>query len=495
MTQLLHYIDGAATAGSGDRTSPVYNPADGSVRGSVRLADGSDIDAAVSAAKRATHSWGQSSIAKRTEIMFRFREIFAARRDEIAQLITSEHGKVLSDALGETARALENIEFACGIGEHLKGQFSLQVSNGIDVYTLRQPVGVVAGITPFNFPVMVPAWMFANAIACGNTFVLKPSERTPSAAILVARWLEEAGLPTGVFNVVHGGPDAVEHLICHPDVGAVSFVGSTDVARRIYELGTAAGKRVQALGGAKNHMVVLPDADLDAAADAVVSAAYGAAGERCMAISALVAVGDIADDLVDRVNTRLAAIVVGPGTEPGIDMGPLITLEHRNRVAGHIERAAEAGASIVADGRESDAPRDGFFLGPTLLDNVSTSMECYSTEIFGPVLCVLRVPTLSDAIETINANPYGNGAAIFTSDGGAGRAFQLGVHAGMIGVNVPLPVPVSYHSFGGWKASLFGDTHVYGPDGVKFYTRAKAVTTKWPEPATSCVDFSFPTNA
>jgi malonate-semialdehyde dehydrogenase (acetylating)/methylmalonate-semialdehyde dehydrogenase len=408
--------------------------------------------------------------------------------------VTAEHGKVLSDAAGEIARGLENVEFACGVPQLLKGGFSEQVSAGVDVYSIRQPLGVVAGITPFNFPAMVPLWMCANAIACGNAFVLKPSERDPSASLVLARLWREAGLPDGVFTVVQGDREAVQTLLTHPDIAAVSFVGSTPVARYVYETGTAHGKRVQALGGAKNHMVVLPDADVNMAADAAVSAAYGAAGERCMAISVAVAVGDVADRLVEAIAERLPKLVIGDGRDPQSQMGPLITAEHRDRVAGYIAAGQQSGATVVVDGRPESAqlPERGFFLGVSLLDNVTPDMSVYRDEIFGPVLCVVRAATYDEALDLINANPYANGVAIFTRDGGAARQFQFDVEVGMVGINVPLPVPVAYYSFGGWKSSLFGDTHMYGPEGVNFYTRGKVVTSRWPDPASSTVDLGFP---
>ena len=426
--------------------------------------------------------------------MFHLRELIDANRKEIASLVTAEHGKVLSDALGEVARGLENVEFATGIPHLLKGGYSEQVSTGVDVYSIRQPLGVVAGITPFNFPAMVPMWMFANALACGNTFVLKPSEKDPSVSLLLAELLAKAGLPAGCFNVVQGDKVAVDRLLEHPDVEAVSFVGSTPIAKYIYETGTANGKRVQALGGAKNHMLVLPDADLDAAADAAISAGYGSAGERCMAISVVLAVDSIADELVGKIAERIPSIKVGPGTEPDAEMGPLVSGEHRDKVRGYVDGASEAGAKVVVDGRDG-LPADGFFLNPTLLDGVTPSMKAYQDEIFGPVLSVTRVASYDEGVALINANPYGNGTAIFTRDGGAARQFQWDANVGMIGVNVPIPVPVSYYSFGGWKASLFGDTHMYGPEGVNFYTRGKVVTSRWPDPHTSSVDLGFPHDA
>tara|TARA_B100001179_G_scaffold109628_1_gene78165 strand:+ start:1832 stop:3319 length:1488 start_codon:yes stop_codon:yes gene_type:complete len=492
--RIQHFIDGELRAGTSGRLSDVYDPATGEVQAQVDLASATEVDQVVASASKAAIEWGESSLTQRTQIMFRFRELLAARTDDLAQVISSEHGKVVSDAAGEVARGLENIEFACGIAHHLKGEINEQVSAGIEVYSLRQPLGVVAGITPFNFPAMVPAWMFATAIACGNAFICKPSERDPSASMLIAEWLIEAGLPPGVFSVINGDKEAVDALIDHEDVAAISFVGSTPIASYVYERGTALGKRVQALGGAKNHMLVLPDADIDMAADAAVSAAYGSAGERCMAVSAVVAVGSVADELVEAISTRIPGVKVGPGTDPDAEMGPLITGEHRSRVAGYVERAQEAGAVAVVDGSKADLPKNGFFYGPTLLDEVTPEMECYRDEIFGPVLGVVRVETFREALDLINSNPFGNGAAIFTRDGGAARQFQHEVQIGMVGINVPIPVPVAYHSFGGWKSSLFGDTHMYGPEGVRFYTQAKAVTARWPDPSSSQIDLGFPRN-
>jgi malonate-semialdehyde dehydrogenase (acetylating) / methylmalonate-semialdehyde dehydrogenase len=445
----------------------------------------------VAVAAEAYRSWRTVSLSRRAEILFKLRELVDHNRDELARVLTAEHGKVHTDALGEIARGLENIEFACGIPHLLKGGFSEQAAAGVDVYSIRQPLGVVAGITPFNFPAMVPMWMFANAIACGNTFILKPSEKDPSPSLFIAGLLEKAGLPAGVFNVVQGDKVAVDRILEHPDIAAVSFVGSTPIARYVYEQGTKAGKRVQALGGAKNHMVVLPDADVNMAADAAVSAAFGSAGERCMAISVVVAVGGVGDLLVDAIKSRMPAIKIGPGDEPGNEMGPLITREHRDRVAGYVEAGERAGAKVVVDGREL-AQRPGFFLGVSLLDHVTPDMSCYTDEIFGPVLTVVRVDTYAEALELVNSNPYGNGTAIFTRDGGAARQFEFDVQVGMVGVNVPIPVPVSYYSFGGWRGSLFGDQHMYGPEGVSFYTRAKVVTSRWPDPATSTIDLGFP---
>ncbi len=489
-----HWVAGRPVVGTSGRTGPVYDPALGRVARTVDFASVAEVDAVVAAAKAAFPAWRATSLSRRAEIMFRIRNLVDERRQEIAAIITSEHGKVTSDALGEVARGLENLEFATGVPNLLKGQFSEQASSGVDVYQIRQPLGVVAGITPFNFPVMVPMWMFANAIACGNTFILKPSEKDPSASLYLARLMAEAGLPDGVFSVIQGDRVAVERILEHPDIAAVSFVGSTPVARHIYETATRNGKRVQALGGAKNHMIVLPDADVEMAADAAVSAGYGSAGERCMAIATVVAVGSVADPLVDAISQRLEKIRVGPGSEPGSEMGPLITREHRDRVATYLDGARDQGAKVVADGREHQLYQssEGFFLGACLIDEVTSSMDAYRDEIFGPVLTVVRVPTYAEAVRLVNDNPYGNGTAIFTRDGGAARQFQFEVEAGMVGINVPIPVPVAYYSFGGWKSSLFGDLHMYGPEGVQFYTRAKVVTSRWPDPGTSRVDLGFP---
>jgi malonate-semialdehyde dehydrogenase (acetylating)/methylmalonate-semialdehyde dehydrogenase len=492
MRRINHWIGGQTVAGTSGRTGPVWNPATGERQAEVDLASVEEVDAAVGAATAAFPAWRATSLSRRSEVMFHLRELVDANRKEIASLLTSEHGKVLGDALGEVARGLENIEFACGIPHLLKGGYSEQASGGVDVYSIRQPLGVVAGITPFNFPAMVPMWMFANAIACGNTFVLKPSEKDPSASLLMADLLRQAGLPDGVFNVVQGDKVAVDRILEHPDIAAVSFVGSTPIAKYIYETGTHNGKRVQALGGAKNHMVVLPDADVDMAADAAVSAGYGSAGERCMAISVVVAVGHVADPLVEAIKARLPKLRIGPGSEPDSEMGPLITREHRDKVAGYLDSAAAQGATLVVDGREKAIPGDGFFLGVSLIDDVAEGMDCYKDEIFGPVLGVVRVETYEEALRLVNENPYGNGTAIFTRDGGAARRFQFDCQVGMVGINVPIPVPVSYYSFGGWKASLFGDTHMYGPEGIQFYTRAKVVTSRWPDPSTSSVDLGFP---
>jgi malonate-semialdehyde dehydrogenase (acetylating)/methylmalonate-semialdehyde dehydrogenase len=490
-----HWIGGRRVPGTSGRSGSVYNPATGEVARHVDFASVEEVDAAVKTAREAFRGWRATSLSRRTEIMFRIRNLVDEHRREIAGFLTAEHGKVPTDALGEVARGLENLEFATGIPHLLKGQFSEQASTGIDVYQIRQPLGVVAGITPFNFPAMVPMWMFGNAIACGNTFILKPSEKDPSASIYLAELLQEAGVPDGVFNVVHGDKVAVDAILEHPDIAAVSFVGSTPIARYIYETGTKHGKRVQALGGAKNHMVVLPDADIDMAADAAVSAAYGSAGERCMAISVVVAVGDVADPLVGAIEQRLPKIKVGPGTDEQAEMGPLITREHRDRVAGFLDAGRDAGATLRVDGREHvlySKDDGGFFLGVSLLDHVTPEMECYRNEIFGPVLEIVRVPTYAEAVDVIEQNPYANGTAIFTRDGGAARQFQFDINVGMVGINVPIPVPVAYYSFGGWKSSLFGDLHMYGPEGIQFYTRGKVVTARWPDPGTSKVDLGFP---
>ena len=490
--RISHWIGGRVVEGQSGRSGPVYNPALGKQTGEVDFATREEIDLAVQTAREAFPAWRAMSLSRRTALFFTIRELFDHHREDIARLLTAEHGKVLSDALGEVARGLEVIEYCCGIPELLKGEFSEQASTGIDVYSIRQPLGVVAGITPFNFPAMVPMWMWAPALACGNTFVLKPSEKDPSASVYTAELLKEAGVPDGVFNVVHGDKVAVDSVLEHPEIAAVSFVGSTPIARYVYETGTKTGKRVQALGGAKNHMIVLPDADIEMAADAAVSAAYGSAGERCMAISQVVAVGDAADRLVKAIEDRLPKIKVGNGLEADVEMGPLVTREHRDKVASYIEGAREQGAEVVADGRENTPEGDGFFLGVSLLDNVTPEMDAYKDEIFGPVLGVTRVGTYDDAVQLVNDNPYGNGTAIFTRDGGVARRFQFDVQAGMVGINVPIPVPVAYYSFGGWKNSLFGDSHVYGPEGINFYTRGKVVTSRWPDPATSKVDLGFP---
>jgi malonate-semialdehyde dehydrogenase (acetylating)/methylmalonate-semialdehyde dehydrogenase len=490
--RITHWVGGAPAPGASGRSGPVFNPATGVQSGVVDFASVEEIDAAVRSAKAAFPAWRAASLSRRADLFFRIRQLLDQHREDIAKLLTLEHGKVLSDAMGEVARGLEVVEYACGIPTLMKGGFSEQASTGIDVYSIRQPLGVVAGITPFNFPAMVPMWMWAPALACGNCFVLKPSEKDPSAAVLTAELLKEAGVPDGVFNVVHGDKVAVDALLEHPDVAAVSFVGSTPIARYIYETGTRHGKRVQALGGAKNHMIVLPDADLEMAADAAVSAGYGSAGERCMAVSVVVAVGGVGDELVAAIEERLPKVQVGNGLDPASEMGPLVTREHRDKVASYIDSGAAQGAAVVADGRETAPEGDGFFLGVSLLDNVTPQMDAYRDEIFGPVLSVMRVDTYDEALELVNGNPYGNGTAIFTRDGGVARQFQFDVNAGMVGINVPIPVPVAYYSFGGWKSSLFGDSHAYGPESIHFYTRGKVVTSRWPDPATSKVDLGFP---
>ena len=493
MQRISHWIGNRVVPGTSGRTGKVFNPATGEQQAEVDLASTAEVDAVVATAKAAFSQWRSSNMSRRAEVMFRMRELLDANRKELASILTLEHGKVTSDALGEIARGIENVEFACGVPALLKGGYSEQASSGVDVYSIRQPLGVVAGITPFNFPAMVPMWMFANAIMCGNTFVLKPSEKDPSASMFIADLLRQAGLPDGVFNVVHGDKEAVDRILVHPDVAAVSFVGSTPIAKYVYETGTRNGKRVQALGGAKNHMLVLPDADLDMAADAAISAAYGSAGERCMAVSVVLAVESVADRLVGKIAERIPKIKVGPGSDPSSEMGPLISREHRDKVAGYVSGAAAEGAKVVVDGTPRAAD-DGYFLDPSLIDGVKPGMRCYDDEIFGPVLSVMRVSGYDEGLRTINDNQFGNGTAIFTRDGGVARQFQFDVNVGMVGVNVPIPVPVSYYSFGGWKASLFGDQHMYGPEGVTFYTRTKVVTSRWPDPRTSSVDLGFPQN-
>ncbi|GAA1737622.1 CoA-acylating methylmalonate-semialdehyde dehydrogenase [Aeromicrobium alkaliterrae] len=491
-----HWIDGRHVAGSSTRVGDVYDPATGSVVRGVRLADESDVDLAVAAATRAFEGWGETSVTARSRVMFDFRQLLVEHEDELAAIISAEHGKTLSDAKGEVVRGREVVEFACGIPQLLKGEYSDQVSGSVDSFSFRQPLGVVAGITPFNFPIMVPLWMHPVAIATGNTFVLKPSERVPGASDLVARLYREAGLPDGVFNVVHGDKVAVDAVLDHPDVAAVSFVGSTPIARYVHERAGTTGKRVQALGGAKNHAVVMPDADLDFAADHIVAAGYGSAGQRCMAISAVVAVGPAADTLVAKIGERTHAVRVGVGTDPDAEMGPVVTRASRDRIVDLIGQGESAGAKVVVDGRDLvvDGHADGFFVGPTLIDHVTTGMSVYTDEIFGPVLAVLRVESLDEALALVNANPYGNGTAVFTSSGEVARTFQRRVHVGMIGINVPVPVPMAFHSFGGWKDSLFGDHHIHGPEGVHFYTRAKVVTSRWPHVSEdSLAALHFPT--
>jgi malonate-semialdehyde dehydrogenase (acetylating)/methylmalonate-semialdehyde dehydrogenase len=494
LSTIPHWIDGARTTGVSSRTSDVFNPATGSVAAQVVLAGQADVDLAVSSSLKAALSWSESSLSTRSRILFEYRHLLHTHRDELAAIITSEHGKVLSDAAGEVQRGLEVVEFACGIPQLLKGEHSEQVSRGVDAYSFRQPLGVVAGITPFNFPVMVPMWMFPIAIATGNTFILKPSERDPSASVRLAELFKEAGLPDGVLNVLQGDAFAVNALLDHPDVAAASFVGSTPIARHVYSRGTAAGKHVQALGGAKNHMVVLPDADLDLAADAAVSAGFGSAGERCMAISVVVAVGEVGDQLVSKIQSRIADVKVGAGSS--CEMGPLVTGVHRDKVTSYLDAGVAAGAVLAVDGRDHpiDGEAGGFWLGPTLFDHVGTDMTIYTDEIFGPVLSVVRCDTYEEAVEMVNSNRYGNGTAIFTNDGGAARRFQNEIEVGMVGVNVPIPVPVAYYSFGGWKESLFGDSHAYGPHGVHFFTRSKVVTSRWLDPSHGGVNLGFPQN-
>ncbi len=472
----------------------MYNPARGEPSARVAFADAAVVDAAVAAATDAARTWGRTSLAARARILFAFRELVERRKRDLAEILTREHGKVLSDALGEVNRGIEVVEFACGLPHLLKGEFSENVSTDVDSYSIRQPLGVVAGITPFNFPAMVPMWMYPLAIACGNAFILKPSEKDPSAAMFCAELLAEAGLPPGVFTVVHGDKAAVDAILSHPGIQAVSFVGSTPIARYIYETGTRHGKRVQALGGAKNHMIVLPDADLDLAADSAVSAAYGSSGQRCMAISVLVAVGDVADRLLPRVRERLRKLKVTSGLEPGADMGPLVTREHHARVLSYVEQGQAAGAELLEDGRELRVAghERGFFLGPCLFDRVTPAMTIYTDEIFGPVLSVVRAETYDEALRLVNESAFANGVAIFTNDGGAARRFQIEVQAGMVGINVPIPVPMAYYSFGGWKSSLFGDAHVYGREGIHFYTRGKVITSRWPDPRHRGVNLGFP---
>ena len=493
--RITHWIGGKPYTGESVRHGDVFDPATGQVTGHVDFASSDDVNLAVTAAADAWRDWRSASLSKRTSVMFAMRELLRQRSGDVAAAITAEHGKVLSDAAGEVARGLEVVEFACGIPQLLKGGFSENVSTKVDVYSIRQPVGVVGVISPFNFPAMVPLWFVPIAIACGNAVVLKPSEKDPSAAILLAELFAEAGLPDGVLNVVHGDKEAVDALLHHPDVGSISFVGSTPVARYVYETGTKNGKRVQALGGAKNHMVVLPDADLDLAADAAVNAGFGSAGERCMAISALVAVDPVGDDLVERIRTRMATLRIGDGRR-GCDMGPLVTRPHRDKVASYLDAGVAAGATLVVDGRDTpiDGDPEGFWLGPSLLDHVTPPMSCYTDEIFGPVLSVLRSPSYDAALALVNASPYGNGTAIFTNDGGAARRFQNEVSVGMIGINVPIPVPMAYYSFGGWKSSLFGDTHAHGVEGVHFFTRGKVVTSRWLDPSHGGLNLGFPTN-
>ena len=493
--RITHFVNGTSWNGKADRTGEVFNPATGEVTGHVDFASNAVVDEVVASAQKAFEEWRATSIAKRTQILFAFREILNARKEEVAALITAEHGKVLSDALGEVTRGQEVVEFACGIAHLLKGGYTEGASTDVDVYSIRQPLGVVAIISPFNFPAMVPMWFFPIAIAVGNSVIIKPSEKDPSAINLIAQMWKDAGLPDGVFNVVHGDKVAVDRLIEHSDVKSISFVGSTPIARYIYEKGTAQGKRIQALGGAKNHMLVLPDADLNLAADAAVNAGFGSAGERCMAISVLVAVEPIADALIEKIKERMLKLNTGDGTK-GSDMGPLVTRVHRDKVASFVDAGVSEGAKLVVDGRNPkvNGATNGFWLGPTLFDEVSPQMSIYKEEIFGPVLSVVRVKTYNEGVSLINAHPYGNGTAIFTNDGGAARKFQNEIQVGMIGVNVPIPVPTAYYSFGGWKSSLFGDTHAHGTEGVHFFTRGKVVTSRWLDPSHGGINLGFPQN-
>ena len=493
MNQITHWINGALDTSKPERSGDVYNPATGKVTKTVAFGSAATVDTAVAAATNAFSEWRHSSLTKRTQVLFAFRELVLQNKEKIAALITDEHGKVLSDAAGEVTRGLEVVEFACGIPHLLKGGFSEEVSTGVDVYSIRQAVGPVAIISPFNFPAMVPMWFFPLAIACGNTVIVKPSEKDPSSAMFMAQLWKDAGLPDGVFNVVHGDKEVVDALLVHKGIKSVSFVGSTPIARYVYETGTKSGKRVQALGGAKNHMVVLPDADLELAADAAINAGFGSAGERCMAISAIVAVEPIASALVARIKSRMANIKTGDGTQ-GSDMGPLVSAVHRDKVASYIEAGAKAGATVVVDGRDLKVDGDGFFLGPTLLDNVTPEMSVYTDEIFGPVLSILRVNTYDEALALVNSHEYGNGTAIFTNDGGAARRFQNEVEVGMVGINVPIPVPMAYYSFGGWKNSLFGDSHAHGTEGVHFFTRGKVITSRWLDPSHGGINLGFPQN-
>lgn len=494
MSTVNHWIGGRLLEDRPDRTGPVFDPARGHQTGEVAMAGATEVEMAVKAASDALGEWKDTPVVRRQRILFAFRQLVNDHRYDLAKLITAEHGKTTDDALGEVQRGLEVIEYVCGIPQLLKGEISEQVSRGVDTYSFRQPLGVVAGITPFNFPVMVPMWMYPVAIACGNTFILKPSEKDPSPSMMAAELFSEAGLPDGVLNVLHGDKEAVDGLLEHPEVSAVSFVGSTPIARYIYETAARNGKRVQALGGAKNHMVVLPDADMDLAADAAVSAGYGSAGERCMAISVVVAVGEAADQLIPRVTERIDRLRVGPGANDQSEMGPLVTSDHLARVAGYVEKGLREGADLVADGRslEVEGYEDGFFLGPCLFDQVTPEMSIYQHEIFGPVLSVVRTDTYTEAIDLINANPYGNGTAVFTNDGGAARKFQREITVGMVGINLPIPVPLSFYSFGGWKDSLFGGQAIYGPEGINFYTRQKVVISRWPDPIHRGVDLGFP---
>ena len=492
ISQIDHFINGRRVAGSSGRHGEVFNPANGAVEKHVPLADEAEVEAAIAAAKAAFPGWSETPPLKRARVMFRFKQLLDQHHDELARLITLEHGKVLSDAHGEVTRGIEIVEFACGIPQLLKGDYTEQIGGGIDNWSMRQALGVVAGITPFNFPVMVPMWMFPVALACGNTFILKPSERDPSASVRLAELLHEAGLPAGVFNVVHGDKSAVDVLLTHPDIDALSFVGSTPIAERIYAEGTRHGKRVQALGGAKNHLIAMPDADLDQVVDALMGAAYGSAGERCMAISVAVAVGSVADSLVAKLAERVKLLKIGSGMEPDSEMGPLMTAVHRDKVEGYIASGVAEGATLVVDGREQHHAKPGFFTGGTLFDHVLPEMKIYREEIFGPVLAVVRVADFASAVKLVNQHEFGNGVALFTSDGGTARAFARQIKVGMVGVNVPIPVPMAWHSFGGWKRSLFGDHHAYGEEGVRFYTRYKSVMQRWPDSIGKGAEFTMP---
>ncbi len=495
MREIGHFIGGKTVAGTSGRTADVFNPASGEITGKVALASTAEVDAAVEAANAAWPAWAAMPPLRRARVMFKFKELLERDRKEFAAIITSEHGKVLSDADGELQRGMEVVEFACGIPHLIRGEYTEAVGTGIDAWSIRQPLGVVAGITPFNFPLMVPLWMIPVALACGNCFILKPSEKDPSASLKLASLLKEAGLPDGVFSVIQGDRVAVETLLAHPGIQAVSFVGSTPIAEAIYRGGTAAGKRVQALGGAKNHLVVMPDADLDDATDALMGAAYGSAGERCMAISVAVAVGNSADRLIAKLEPRIRALKVGPGTDPEAEMGPLVTREHREKVKGYVDIGVKEGAKLVVDGRGMSLQgyENGYFIGGSLFDNVTTDMTIYKEEIFGPVLAVVRAPDMATAVHMINDHPFGNGVSLFTSDGGAARDFAAGIKIGMVGINVPIPVPMAFHSFGGWKQSMFGDHHMHGMEGVRFYTRYKAITQRWPTGARRGAEFIMPT--
>ncbi|MBS0561263.1 MAG: CoA-acylating methylmalonate-semialdehyde dehydrogenase [Proteobacteria bacterium] len=495
MREIGHFIGGRAVAGTSGNFGEVFNPATGEVSARVAMASAAELDQAVAAARAAWPAWAAMPPLRRARVMFRFKELLERDRKKLAAAITAEHGKTLADAEGEVQRGLEVVEFACGIPHLLKGEYTEAVGTGIEAWSVRQPLGVVAGITPFNFPVMVPLWMLPVALACGNCFILKPSEKDPSPSLMLGELLKEAGLPDGVFNVVQGGRTAVEAILEHPGIEAISFVGSTPIAQTVYRGGTAHNKRVQALGGAKNHLVVMPDADMDDAVDALMGAAYGSAGERCMAVSVAVAVGNAGDRLIQKLEPRVRALKVGPGTDPEAEMGPLVTREHRDKVAGYVDQGVKEGAKLVVDGRglSLQGYENGFFIGGSLFDDVKPGMRIYNEEIFGPVLSVVRAPDLSGAVKLVNDHQFGNGVAIFTADGGAARDFASGIKVGMVGVNVPIPVPMAFHSFGGWKQSLFGDHHIHGPEGVRFYTRYKAITQRWPTGARRGPEFTMPT--